>query len=191
MLFRSEAKLDVRTITMGISLLDCADSDLDKFNQKIYDKITSKAKDLVKTGEELEKEFGIPIVNKRISITPIAIAAAGCNAESYVSVAKTLDRAAKDVGVNFIGGFSALVHKGCTKSDEILINSIPQALAETDVVCSSVNIGTSRNGLDMDAVKRMGEIIVETAELSKDNNCLGCAKLVVFCNAVEIGRAHV
>ena len=180
-----EAKLDVRTITMGISLLDCADSDLDKFNQKIYDKITSKAKDLVKTGEELEKEFGIPIVNKRISITPIAIAAAGCNAESYVSVAKTLDRAAKDVGVNFIGGFSALVHKGCTKSDEILINSIPQALAETDVVCSSVNIGTSRNGLDMDAVKRMGEIIVETAELSKDNNCLGCAKLVVFCNAVE------
>ena len=180
-----EAKLDVRTITMGISLLDCADSDLDKFNQKIYDKITSKAKDLVKTGEELEKEFGIPIVNKRISITPIAIAAAGCNAESYVSVAKTLDRAAKDVGVNFIGGFSALVHKGCTKSDEILINSIPQALAETDVVCSSVNSGTSRNGLDMDAVKRMGEIIVETAELSKDNNCLGCAKLVVFCNAVE------
>ncbi|MCI8342768.1 MAG: PFL family protein [Firmicutes bacterium] len=180
-----EAKLDVRTITMGISLLDCADSSLDRFNEKIYDKITKKAKNIVKVGEELEKELGIPIVNKRISVTPIAIAAAGCEADSYVSVAKTLDRAAKDVGVNFIGGFSALVHKGCTKSDTTLINSIPQALAETDIVCSSVNIGTSRNGIDMDSVKRMGEIILETAHLSKDNGCLGCAKFVVFCNAVE------
>ena len=177
--------LDVRTITMGISLLDCADSDIDRFNEKIYNKITTKAKDLVKVGKQLELELGIPIVNKRISVTPIAIAAAGCKTDSYVSVAKTLDRAAKEVGVNFLGGFSALVHKGCTESDRILINSIPQAMAETDFVCSSVNVGTSRNGIDMDTVKRMGQIIKETAELSKDNNCLGCAKLVVFCNAVE------
>ena len=181
----SDENLDVRTITMGISLLDCADADIDKFNEKVYNKITTKARDLVKVGEELERELGIPIVNKRISVTPIAIAAAGCNTDSYVSVAKTLDRADKEVGVNFIGGFSALVHKGCTKSDMTLINSIPEALAVTDVVCSSVNIGTSRNGLDMDAVKKMGEIIKETAEMSKDNNCMGCAKLVVFCNAVE------
>ncbi len=181
----SDENLDVRTITMGISLLDCADADIDKFNEKVYNKITTKARDLVKVGEELERELGIPIVNKRITVTPIAIAAAGCNTDSYVSVAKTLDRAAKEVGVNFIGGFSALVHKGCTKSDMTLINSIPEALAVTDVVCSSVNIGTSRNGLDMDAVKKMGEIIKETAEMSKDNNCMGCAKLVVFCNAVE------
>ena len=177
--------LDVRTITMGISLLDCADSDINRFNEKIYNKITTKAKDLVKVGKQLELELGIPIVNKRISVTPIAIAAAGCNTDSYVSVAKTLDRAAKDVGVNFLGGFSALVHKGCTPSDRVLIDSIPQALAETDFVCSSVNVGTSRNGIDMDTVKRMGQIIKETAELSKDNGCLGCAKLVVFCNAVE------
>ncbi len=180
-----EANLDVRTITMGISLLDCADEDINKFNEKIYKKITTCAKDLVKVGEDLENQFGIPIVNKRISVTPIAIAAAGCKTDDYVSIAKTLDRAAKDVGVNFIGGFSALVHKGATPSDTKLINSIPKALCETDIVCSSVNIGTSRNGLDMDAVKRMGEIIIETAQLSKDNNCLGCAKLVVFCNAVE------
>ena len=179
------ANLDVRTITMGISLLDCADADINKFNEKIYNKITTCAKDLVKVGNDLEKQFGIPIVNKRISVTPIAIAAAGCKETNYVSIAKTLDKAAKAVGVNFIGGFSALVHKGCTSSDLALINSIPQALSETDVVCSSVNIGTSRNGLDMDAVKRMGEIILETAHASKDNNCLGCAKLVVFCNAVE------
>ncbi len=180
-----EENLDVRTITMGISLLDCADSDIDRFNEKVYKKITTCAKDLVKVGEQLEKEFGIPIVNKRISVTPIAIAAAGCKADSYVSVAKTLDRAAKEVGVNFIGGFSALVHKGCTESDRVLIDSIPEALSVTDVVCSSVNIGTSRNGLDMDAVRRMGEVIKETAERSKDRGCIGCAKLVVFCNAVE------
>ena len=177
--------LDVRTITMGISLLDCADSDINRFNEKIYNKITTKAKDLVKVGKQLELELGIPIVNKRISVTPIAIAAAGCNTDSYVSVAKTLDRAAKDVGVNFLGGFSALVHKGCTPSDRILIDSIPQALAETDFVCSSVTVGTSRNGIDMDVVKRMGQVIKEAAMLTKDNSCLGCAKLVVFCNAVE------
>lgn len=181
----AESNLDVRTITMGISLMDCADSDIDKFNEKIYKKITTYAKDLVKVGEELEKQFGVPIVNKRISVTPIAIAAAGCNTDSYVSVAKTLDRAAKEVGVNFIGGFSALVHKGFTKADKILIESIPEALDVTERVCSSVNIGTSRNGLNMDAVKRLGEIIVETAEKTKDRDCIGCAKFVVFCNAVE------
>ena len=181
----SDENLDVRTITMGISLLDCADADINKFNEKVYNKITTCAKDLVKVGEELEKELGIPIVNKRISVTPIAIAAAGCNADSYVSVAETLDRAATAVGVNFIGGFSALVQKGCKKSDMVLINSIPEALAKTDIVCSSVNIGSSRSGIDMDAVKKMGQIIKETAEASKDNNCMGCAKLVVFCNAVE------
>lgn len=181
----SEANLDVRTITMGINLMDCADSDIDRFNEKIYKKITTCAKDLVKVGEELEKQFGIPIVHKRISVTPIAIAAAGCKTDSYVSVAKTLDAAAKAVGVNFVGGFSALVHKGCTKSDEILINSIPEALKVTDIVCSSVNVGTSRNGINMDAVKKMGDIIKETAVLTKENDSLGCAKLVVFCNAVE------
>lgn len=180
-----QANLDVRTITMGISLMDCADSNIDKFNEKIYKKITTYAKDLVKVGDEIAKQFGIPVVNKRISVTPIAIAAAGCETDSYVSVAKTLDRAAKDCGVNFIGGFSALVHKGYTKADEILINSIPQALNETERVCSSVNVGTSRNGINMNAVKRMGEIIKETAELTKDRECIGCAKFVVFCNAVE------
>ncbi|MBM6829368.1 PFL family protein [Anaerotignum lactatifermentans] len=180
-----DANLDVRTITMGISLLDCADADIDKFNEKIYNKITTYAKDLVKVGDELAKEYGIPVVNKRISVTPIAIAAAGCKTDSYVSIAQTLDRAAKAVGVNFIGGFSALVQKGYTESDRKLIASIPEALAVTDFVCSSVNIGTSRNGLNMDAVKEMGEIIHKAAELTKDRECIGCAKLVVFCNAVE------
>lgn len=170
---------------MGISLLDCADSDIKKFNQKIYDKITGKAENLVKTGDDIARQYGIPVVNKRISVTPIAIAAAGCNTDSYVSVAETLDRAAKEVGVNFIGGFSALVQKGCAHGDEILIKSIPEALAATDMVCSSINIGSSRNGLNMDAVKDMGEIILKTAELTKDKDCIGCAKLVVFCNAVE------
>lgn len=180
-----ESNLDVRTITMGINLMDCADSNIDRFNEKIYEKITNYAKDLVKVGEELAKQFGIPVVNKRISVTPIAIAAAGCHTDSYVSIAHTLDKAAKAVGVNFIGGFSALVQKGCTKSDMILINSIPQALNETERVCSSINIGTSRNGLNMDAVKKMGEIILQTAELTKDRDGIGCAKFVVFCNAVE------
>lgn len=180
-----DMNLDVRTITMGISLLDCADADVEKFNEKIYNKITTYAKDLVKVGDELAKKYGVPVVNKRISITPIAIAAAGCQTDSYVSIAQTLDRAAKEVGVNFIGGFSALVHKGYTKSDRTLIASIPEAMAVTDRVCSSINIGTSRNGINMDAVKEMGEIILKTAELTKDAECIGCAKLVVFCNAVE------
>lgn len=180
-----ESNLDVRTITMGISLMNCADSDLKRFNQKIYDKITKKAENLVKTGDDIAKQFGIPVVNKRISVTPIAIAAAGCDTDSYVSVAETLDKAAKEVGVNFIGGFSALVQKGCTHGDKILLKSIPEALAVTERVCSSINIGTSRNGLNMNAVKEMGEIILKTAELTKDRDCIGCAKLVVFCNAVE------
>lgn len=180
-----DMNLDVRTITMGISLLDCADADIEKFNEKIYNKITTYAKDLVKVGDELAKKYGVPVVNKRISITPIAIAAAGCQTDSYVTIAQTLDRAAKEVGVNFIGGFSALVHKGYTKSDRTLISSIPEAMAVTDRVCSSVNIGTSRNGINMDAVKEMGEVILKTAELTKDAECIGCAKLVVFCNAVE------
>ncbi|NLM13564.1 MAG: PFL family protein [Epulopiscium sp.] len=180
-----EAKLDVRTITLGISLQDCADSDINRFNQKIYDKITKTAEHLVKTGEEIEKEFGIPIVNKRISVTPISIAAAGCQTDSYVSVAHALDRAAKQVGVNFIGGFSALVQKGSNPSDEILMNSIPQALAETERVCSSVNLATTRSGINMDAVKKMGRIIKQTAQNTKDKDSIGCAKLVVFCNAPE------
>lgn len=181
----AEANLDVRTITMGISLIDCADPDINKFNENIYKKITTYAKDLVKVGDEIAKQFGVPVVNKRISVTPIAIAAAGCKTDSYVSIAKTLDKAAQECGVNFIGGFSALVQKGCTLSDRILIDSIPEALAVTERVCSSVNIGTSRNGLNMNAVKKMGEIIVKTAELTKDRDSIGCAKLVVFCNAVE------
>lgn len=181
----AEANLDVRTITMGVSLIDCADPDINKFNENIYKKITAYAKDLVKVGDEIAKQFGVPVVNKRISVTPIAIAAAGCKTDSYVSIAKTLDRAAQECGVNFIGGFSALVQKGCTPSDRILIDSIPEALAVTERVCSSVNIGTSRNGLNMNAVKKMGEIIIETAELTKDRDSIGCAKLVVFCNAVE------
>lgn len=180
-----ESNLDVRTITMGISLQDCADSNIDQFNQKIYDKITKKAENLVKVGDDISKEYGVPVVNKRISVTPIAIAAAGCDTDSYVSIAHTLDKAAKEVGVNFIGGFSALVQKGCSKGDIILLNSIPQALAETDRVCSSVNVGSSRSGINMDAVKKMGQIIKQTAELTKDKDSLGCAKFVVFCNAVE------
>lgn len=181
----AEENLDVRTITMGISLIDCADPDINKFNENIYRKITTYAKDLVKVGDEIAKQFGIPVVNKRISVTPIAIAAAGCKTDSYVSIAKTLDKAAEACGVNFIGGFSALVQKGCTPSDRILLDSIPEALAVTERVCSSVNIGTSRNGLNMNAVKKMGEIIKETAELTKDRDSIGCAKFVVFCNAVE------
>ena len=179
--------LDVRTITMGISLLDCIDSDLDKLNEKIYQKITAKAAKLVETGNEISREIGIPIVHKRISVTPIAlVGASACKTpEDFVTIAKTLDRAAKAVGVNFLGGYSALVSKGMTPAEENLIRSIPEALAVTERVCASVNIGTSRNGLNMDAVKKMGEIIVETAERTKDNECIGCAKLVVFCNAVE------
>ncbi len=180
-----ESNLDIRTITMGISLMDCMDSDIDKMNQKIYDKITTKAKDLVATGERISKKYGIPIVNKRISVTPIAIVAAGTKADSYVSVAKTLDRAAEAVGVNFIGGFSALVQKGCTPSDEVLMRSIPEAMAVTERVCSSINLGSSKSGINMDSVKDIGEIILETAEKTKDRESIGCAKLVVFCNAPD------
>ncbi|MCF0248496.1 MAG: PFL family protein [Synergistes sp.] len=180
-----EENLDVRTITMGINILDCADPDIKKFCAKVYDKITRKAERLVAVGEEISMEFGIPVVNKRISVTPAAIAASACECGDYVEVARTLDKAAKEVGVNFIGGFSALVQKGETPSDKKLIDSIPQALAETERVCSSVNLGTSRSGINMDAVKRMGEVVKETAYLTREADSLGCAKLVVFCNAVE------
>lgn len=176
-----EENLDIRTITMGISLLDCIDSDSEKACEKIYKKITTKAKNLVQVGQSIESEYGIPIINKRISVTPIAIIAAASDDTDYVKYAKTLDRAAKEVGIDFIGGFSALVEKGYQKGDKILIDSIPQALAETDFVCSSVNIGSTKAGINMDAVKHMGEIIKETAAASD----LGCAKLVVFANAVE------
>ena len=177
--------LDIRTITMGISLLDCCDPDLDVCCAKIYKKITAKARDLVKVGEDIEKEFGIPIVNKRISVTPISLVAAACNTESYVEIARTMDAAAKQCGVNFIGGFSALVQKGCTESDWKLIRSIPKAMAVTERVCASVNVGSTRAGINMDAVAEMGRIIKKTAEITADNDGLGCAKLVVFANAVE------
>ena len=179
--------LDVRTITLGISLLNCIDTDVDRLCEKIYNRITTTAKDLVSTGKEIEKEYGIPIVNKRISVTPIAlVGGSACKtAEDYVKIAHTLDRAAKTTGVNFIGGYSALVSKGMTKSDELLIRSIPQALAETDFVCSSVNLGSTKTGLNMDAVKMMGEIILEAAEKTKEKDSIGCAKLVVFCNAPD------
>ncbi|GIP50623.1 UPF0210 protein [Paenibacillus sp. J53TS2] len=180
-----EMNLDVRTITMGISLMDCAHEDMNVFNRNIYDKITRSAEHLVKTGEDLEKQFGVPIVNKRISVTPISIAAGGLKTGTFVPVAEALDRAAKEVGVNFIGGFSALVQKGFTNGDRVLINSIPEALAVTDRVCSSVNVGSSRSGINMDAVKQMGDIIIRTAERTADRGSIGCAKLVVFCNAVE------
>lgn len=180
-----EMNLDVRTITMGISLMDCAHSDLKVFSQNVYDKITKSAQNLVKTGEDLEKQFGVPIVNKRISVTPISIAAGGLKTDTYVPVAEILDKAAKEVGVNFIGGFSALVQKGCTKGDRILIESIPEALSVTERVCSSVNVGSSRSGINMDAVKLMGDIILQTAERTKDRDSIGCAKLVVFCNSVD------
>lgn len=179
--------LDVRTITLGISLLDCIDSDLERLNEKIYNKITTTAKDLVAVGEAIEKEFGIPIVNKRISVTPIAlVGGAACKtSDDFVTIAKTLDRARKDVGVNFLGGYSALVSKGMTKADELLLRSIPKALAETQLVCSSVNLGSTKTGIDMDAVRLMGDIIKETAELTKENDSIGCSKLVVFCNAPD------
>ena len=180
-------QLDVRTITMGISLLDCCDGDVEKVCKKIYAKITGKAKNLVSVGEEIEREFGIPIVNKRISVTPIALIGAGCckTTDDFVAIAKTLDRAAKTVGVNFIGGFSALVSKGMTPADKLLMESIPDALAQTELVCSSVNVGSTKAGINMDAVARMGQIIKRTAHLTRDADGLGCAKLVVFCNAVE------
>ncbi|HJJ96982.1 MAG TPA: DUF711 family protein, partial [Methanocorpusculum sp.] len=182
-----QEKLDVRTITLGISLLDCCDADLARLNEKIYAKITRVAKDLVSTGKEIELEFGIPIVNKRISVTPIALVGGqACKTpEDFVTIAKTLDRAASDTGVNFLGGYSALVSKGMTQADENLIRSIPQALAQTERVCSSVNIGSTKTGINMDAVKLMGEIVLETAKATQENDSLGCAKLVVFCNAPD------
>ena len=177
--------LDIRTVTMGISLLNCCDENADKACEKIYDKICKEAGLLVKTCEEIESEFGIPIVNKRISVTPIALVAAASKVNDYVNFAKTLDRAAKSCGVNFIGGFSALVQKGMSDSDEKLINSIPEALSQTDLVCSSINVGSTRAGINMDAVLLLGKIIKRCAELTADRNSIACAKLVVFCNAVE------
>ena len=179
--------LDVRTITLGISLLDCIDSDLQRLNDRIYHKIYDAARDLVRTGEEISKEFGIPIVNKRISVTPIGlIGGAACKTkEDFVEIAKTLDRVAKDVGVNFIGGYSALVAKGMTPAEELLIRSIPMALSRTERIMSSVNLGSTKTGINMDAVKLMGEVIKETAVLTKDKDSLGCTKLVVLCNAPD------
>lgn len=177
--------LDVRTITMGINLLDCTGNDINAVCGKIYDKICARAENLVKVGEDIETEFGIPIVNKRISVTPISLVGAACESGSYVPLAKALDKAAKQCGVNFIGGFSALVHKGMTDSDKKLIASIPEALASTDLVCSSVNVGSTKSGINMDAVKLMGETVKKTAELTADSGGLGCAKLVIFANAVE------
>lgn len=182
-----QENLDVRTITMGISLLDCIDSDLEKLNEKIYSKITTLARDLVSVGQKIENNYRIPIVNKRISVTPVALAGgAACRTpDDFVTIARTLDKAAKKTGVNFIGGYSALVSKGMTAADENLIRSIPRALAETDFVCSSVNVGSTKTGIDMDAVRLMGGIVKETAEKTKDRDSLGCAKLVIFCNAPD------
>ncbi len=183
----AEMNLDVRTITMGISLFDCIDSDITVLCDNIYQKITTLAKDLVKIGDEIAKEYGIPVVNKRISVTPIGlIGASACKTEDdFVKIAKALDRAAKTVGINFIGGYSALVAKGMTKAEEMLLKSIPEALFVTDVVCSSVNVGSTKTGINMDAVRLMGHVIKETAERTKDNDSIGCAKLVVFCNAPD------
>ncbi len=182
-----EENLDVRTITIGISLLDCIDSDLDSVNEKIYSKLTSVARDLVKVGGQIEREYGIPIVNKRVSVTPIAlVGAAACKRpEDFVTIAHTLDKAAHQLGINFIGGYSALVSKGMTAAEENLIRSIPQALAETELVCASVNLASTRTGINMDAVRLMGEIVHETAVYTKEEDSLGCAKLVVFCNAPD------
>lgn len=179
--------LDVRTITMGISLLDCVSSDLKETCDKIYNKITTLAKDLVKTGESISHEIGIPIVHKRVSVTPVSLVGAACckTVDDYVAIAKTLDDAAKKIGVNFLGGFSAIVSKGMTPSEELLIRSIPKALAVTDVVCSSVNVGSTKTGINMDAVRLMGSIVKDSAEQTKDKDCIGPAKLVVFCNAPD------
>lgn len=179
----TENKLDVRTITMGISLRDCAHPNIEQFCRNVYDKVTKSAEFLVETGRDIEAEYGIPIINKRVSVTPIAIAADACKTDSYVPVAEALDRAAKEIGINFIGGFSALVEKGYTHGDQVLISSIPQALSSTDLVCSSVNLGSTKAGINMDCVREMGEIIKRTAELTRDQAAIGCAKLVVFCNA--------
>ncbi|MCD8157361.1 MAG: PFL family protein [Clostridiales bacterium] len=181
----SEENLDVRTITMGINLLDCADSDPNKLCNKIYDKITKSAENLVKTGDDIAKEYGIPVVNKRISVTPVALVANGHTQDTCVNIAKTLDKAAINVGVNFIGGYSALVQKGSTPSDINLVRSIPEALSSTERVCSSVNVGSTRNGINMNAVKKIGEVVKEMAYLTRNEGSMACAKFVVFCNAVE------
>ncbi|MDR1702045.1 MAG: PFL family protein [Sporomusaceae bacterium] len=181
----TENNLDIRTITLGISLRDCGHPNIKIFCNNIYDKITKLAEHLVRTGEDIEAEYGIPIINKRISVTPIAIAAESCHTDSYVEAAKALDAAAKAVGVNFIGGFSALVEKGYTKGDRILIESIPEALAITEKVCSSVNVASTKAGINMDSVRQMGEIIKKTAALTQERDAIGCAKLVVFCNVPE------
>ena len=181
----NEQHLDIRTITMGISLMDCASSSVDETCKRIYDKICRYAGNLVEVGEKISKKYGVPIIHKRISVTPISIVAASCGATDYTPFAKTLDKAAMACGVNFVGGFSALVQKGYTNSDKVLIESIPEALASTSYVCSSVNLASTRTGINMDAVRDMGRIIKKTAELTKDNDALGCAKLVVFANAPE------
>lgn len=180
-----EEHLDIRTITMGISLRDLASDDIQILSDKIYDKVTRRAENLVKTGEQIERELGIPIIHKRISVTPIAMIGATTNATSYVPIAQALDRAAETTGVNFVGGFSALVQKGFAKGDEILMQSIPEALAVTNCVCSSVNVASTKAGINLDAVAQMGRIIKQTAEITKDNGSMGCAKLVVFANAVD------
>lgn len=177
--------LDVRTITMGISLLDCIDENIDKACDKVYDKICRYAQDLVKTGEDISNEYGIPIINKRISVTPIGMIAAPCQSRRVVKFAYALDRAARTLGINFIGGYSALVHKGFAAGDYALIESIPEALATTERVCSSVNVGSTKAGINMDAVKKMGYAVKKSAELTADKDCIGAAKLVVFCNAPE------
>ncbi len=177
--------LDIRTITMGISLLDCMDSDCGKACDKIYDKICRYAANLVKTGEDISKEYGIPIINKRISVTPIAMVAGACPGADPIHFAKALNKAASTVGVNFIGGYSALVHKGFAPGDYALIKSIPEALSQTELVCSSVNIGTTKAGINMDAVKMMGQVVVDVAKATADRDCIGAAKLVIFCNAPE------
>lgn len=180
----SHENLDVRTITMGISLMDCIDPDLDRLCDKIYERITTRARDLVKVGDEIGLEYGVPVINKRVSVTPAAlVGGAACRSpEDFVRIAETLDAAAKEIGVNFIGGYSALVQKGMTAADRNLIESIPMAMARTERVCSSISLGSTRTGINMDAVRLMGDIIVRTAEATKENDSIGCAKLVVFCN---------
>lgn len=180
-----EQRLDVRTITMGISLLDCADEDMKRFCAKIYDKITRKAQNLCAVGEGISREYGIPIINKRIAVTPVALAAAGVQTDSFVPVAQALDRAARETGVNFIGGFTALVHKGSTPADRVLMASIPEALSQTERVCSSINVGSTRSGINMNAVRRLGYLLLDMARRTEHQNSIACAKFVVFCNAVE------
>ena len=175
----TQHKLDVRTITMGISLRGCSHPNMRKFCENVYDRITTAAEFLVKTGEDIEAEYGIPIIHKRVSVTPVAIAAEACKSDSFVPVAEAMDKAAKEVGVNFIGGFSALVEKGYTQGDRVLIKSIPQALSSTDLVCSSVNLASTKAGINMDCVREMGDVIKRTAELTRDKKAIGCAKLVL------------